>query len=334
MNRRAKQNQAPMVFLPAVLLLVLMTSSNAVADVAGSSDHPLIGRFAGSKIIGYISNDYDERTLALGPVYKTSSGSYQLRAKRRVEGKVTRILYLTPPGKSTLQVFRNFEKTLKDNAFSTLFTCVGNGKCGWNSWFTSVQSIGGLREYALQVGNDFRYLASRLTRSDKGDVYVSMLVYKYNSSVLREWAGRTMVEINVVDVEPMKEEMVRVKAKDLAKSIKELGHAAVQQIYFDTNSARLKQESDPALKEIGSLLKDDNGLKLYVVGHTDNTGTLSQNMTLSMQRAKAVVDALVSRYGAKSASLIARGVGPLAPVAANTSEEGRAKNRRVDLVMQ
>jgi len=315
-----------------LLLWVVMMPVQAMAgDVKGSRDHPLIGRFAGSEIIGYDKKNYDEFTFALGKAYEAASGKYELKKKQRVEGKLTRILYLTPAGKSTLQVYRNFEKILKGKGFTPLFACKGNDECGWGSWFMGAQTLGGLREYAYQMGEDYRYMAARLVRS-KGDVYVSMLVYKYDSSVVRGWEGHTMAEINVAEIEPMQEEMVRVKAEDLAKSIREAGHAAVHQIYFDTDSATLKPESDPALKEIGSLLKGDAKLKLYVVGHTDNTGTLAHNMTLSMQRAKAVVDALVSRYGAKPESLEAHGVGSLAPVESNTTEQGRAKNRRVELV--
>ena len=116
MNRCARQNPARRGFLSIVLLMVLMMSANAMADVTGSHDYQLIGRFAGSEIIGYIAKDYDEMTFAMGPAYETPSGNYQLKKKQHVEGKLTRILYLTPPGKSTLQVFRNFEKTLKSRA--------------------------------------------------------------------------------------------------------------------------------------------------------------------------------------------------------------------------
>jgi len=333
MNRYAKRNPARRSFSATVILLGLVVSATAMADVAGSRDHPLIGRFAGSEIVGYSSSDYDEMNFAMGPAYEASSRNYQLKKKQHVEGKLTRILYLTPPDKSTLQVFHNFENTLKGLDFSPLFSCVGNAECGWYSWFLGAQTLGGLREYAYQLGDDFRYLAAHLASKD-GDVYVSMLVYKYDSSAISAWEGRTMVELNVVEAEPMQAEMVRVKAEDLAKNIREAGHAAVHQIYFDTDSARLKPESDPALQEIGSLLKGDSKLKLYVVGHTDNTGTLAHNMILSLQRAKAVMEALVSRYGAKPEALEAHGVGSLAPVETNTGEEGRAKNRRVDLVRQ
>jgi outer membrane protein OmpA-like peptidoglycan-associated protein len=96
----------------------------------------------------------------------------------------------------------------------------------------------------------------------------------------------------------------------------------------------VKPESKPALEEIAKLLKSDAGLKLYVVGHTDNTGVFDANMKLSQDRATAVVNALVSSYGIPVSRLKACGDGPTAPVASNDTEEGRALNRRVELVKQ
>jgi outer membrane protein OmpA-like peptidoglycan-associated protein len=88
----------------------------------------------------------------------------------------------------------------------------------------------------------------------------------------------------------------------------------------------------PALDEIAKLLKKEPELKLHVVGHTDNEGGLAFNMNLSKRRAEAVVNALVKNYGITAKRLTANGVAYLAPVAVNTTEEGRARNRRVELV--
>ena len=93
-------------------------------------------------------------------------------------------------------------------------------------------------------------------------------------------------------------------------------------------------ESDPTLSEIAKLLGRSADMKIHVIGHTDNVGMLAANMTLSKQRAEAVVAALVSKYKIAPARLQANGVGPLAPVATNRTEDGRAKNRRVELVVQ
>jgi outer membrane protein OmpA-like peptidoglycan-associated protein len=123
-------------------------------------------------------------------------------------------------------------------------------------------------------------------------------------------------------------------ANSLASSIKESGKVAVYGIYFDTGKSILKPESKPALQEITKLLKADPNLKLYVVGHTDNTGTFDANIKLSMDRAAAVVNSLVSEYSVNASRLRGYGNGPTSPVASNDTEEGKALNRRVELVKQ
>lgn len=94
------------------------------------------------------------------------------------------------------------------------------------------------------------------------------------------------------------------------------------------------QHLQPALSAIAKLFQSDPSLKLRVVGHTDNQGTLEPNMALSKRRAEAVTAALASQHGVAASCLPAFGVADLAPVASNSGEEGRAKNRRVELVRQ
>jgi outer membrane protein OmpA-like peptidoglycan-associated protein len=127
---------------------------------------------------------------------------------------------------------------------------------------------------------------------------------------------------------------IEANANVFSNDIRATGHAAVYGIFFDTGKTELKPESEQAIAEIGKLLQADANLKVYVVGHTDNVGTLEGNMKLSQGRADAVVQALVGKHGIAAARLKAGGVGPLAPVASNDAEEGRAKNRRVELVKQ
>ncbi len=96
--------------------------------------------------------------------------------------------------------------------------------------------------------------------------------------------------------------------------------------------ASLKQESGPAVKEIATLLANRPQLKVYVVGHTDLSGSMEYNLHLSKIRAQAVVEVLVREHGTAADRLEAHGVGPLVPVATNHADSGRAKNRRVELV--
>lgn len=98
--------------------------------------------------------------------------------------------------------------------------------------------------------------------------------------------------------------------------------------YFPRMPGDLKPESEPTLNEIAKLLNQNPNLKLYVVGHTDNVGDIAYNMKLSQARA----DSVVKKYGIDANCLTPYGVGPLAPVTSNKTEEGRAKNRRVELV--
>jgi OmpA-OmpF porin, OOP family len=127
---------------------------------------------------------------------------------------------------------------------------------------------------------------------------------------------------------------VEANAGAFAADLKSTGHVAVYGIYFDTGKTDLKPESQQAIGEIAKLLQADPALRLYVVGNTDNVGTYESNLKLSQGRADAVVAALTGTHGIAAARLRACGIGPLAPVAPNDAEDGRAKNRRVELVRQ
>ena len=146
--------------------------------------------------------------------------------------------------------------------------------------------------------------------------------------------SRANAELYVIEVKPMESDLITVNAASLANDINRTGHASVYGIYFDTGKADVKPESDATLKEVAKLLQGDPKLKLYVVGHTDNVGTLASNMDLSKRRGDAVVKVLATKYEIAAARLSAQGDGPTAPVASNDSEDGRAKNRRVELVKQ
>ena len=125
-----------------------------------------------------------------------------------------------------------------------------------------------------------------------------------------------------------------VASADLFKSgLKTSGHVEVPGIFFDTAKADLKPESEAALAEVAKLLQANATLRVWVVGHTDNVGGADSNVTLSNARAASVVKALQQK-GIDAKRLAPHGAGPYAPVASNSTEEGRAKNRRVELVAQ
>ena len=130
------------------------------------------------------------------------------------------------------------------------------------------------------------------------------------------------------------DQVIVADAASFANDLKTTGHVAVDGIYFDTASAKLKPESAASVAQIAKLLASDPALRVFVVGHTDTVGNVDANLKLSRDRADAVIQSLVTDHGIAAARLRAFGNGPFAPVASNANEDGRAKNRRVELVKQ
>jgi OmpA-OmpF porin, OOP family len=118
----------------------------------------------------------------------------------------------------------------------------------------------------------------------------------------------------------------------MAKGLGDKGHVALYGIYFDTDKAVIKPESKPTLDEIAKLLRGQPQLGVVIVGHTDSQGNYDYNMELSRRRAEAVAAELTRSYQIAAARLRTAGVGFLAPVGSNATDDGRALNRRVELV--
>ncbi|MDQ1331253.1 MAG: OmpA family protein [Thermodesulfobacteriota bacterium] len=165
---------------------------------------------------------------------------------------------------------------------------------------------------------------------------------KASTIVLQKEGKETWVEVRsynnmyklaIVEKEIMKQEVV-ANAEVMGKDINATGHVSVYGIYFDTGKSEIKPESDAAISEIAKLIKSDGALKLYVVGHTDNAGSFDFYMKLSKDLAEAVAKALSGKHGIDAGRLKPYGVASLAPVTSNATEDGKAKNRRVELVKQ
>jgi flagellar motor protein MotB len=120
----------------------------------------------------------------------------------------------------------------------------------------------------------------------------------------------------------------------IAESLSTTGRAEVYGIYFDFAKATIRPESEPVLKEIAEVMTKNPAWKLSVEGHTDNIGGAGSNQELSTRRAAAVREALVSRYRVVADRLAPAGFGASRPKETNDTLEGRARNRRVELVRQ
>lgn len=327
-------------------LVVSTAAGQPTQDVEGGKDHPLISRYAGSVILSDDVRTFDEFLIPLSPVTADAMGEVVAPAKsQRVEGKVTRIVYVAPEGRTPLEVIRSYEQELTKAGFKPLYTCVAD-TCGPKGGYNLTRMLNrpmkkygnkgmfDFAEYALHgFFDDARYLAAKGTLP-QGDVYVSLFAGRRTHAVPSEMLGRIHVALDVIETTSMDAGMVTVDAAAMAKEITQNGRVALDGIYFDTNGADLKAESSAAIQEVAKLLEQDRGLGLLVVGHTDNVGDYAANVALSDRRAASVIRELTTKHGVAAPRLRAAGAGMMAPVATNETENGRAKNRRVELVKQ
>jgi OmpA-OmpF porin, OOP family len=269
--------------------------------------------------------------LLIGIVLSTVTAGF---AQQDVEGSADHPLVTRMPGfyigEYTTHDFESYEsgyvETGKDHIWEGKYTNIsyslkeGSREPSMTAivrnYENAIKKIGG----TVMAKGD-RYLEAKVQKNG-GTTYVHVEAYNDGS----------LYSLIIVESKEMAQDIV-ADANALGASITESGKVAVYGILFDTGLAVVKPESGPTLDEIAKLLKQNASLQLYVVGHTDNVGALPANLKLSADRADAVVKALVTK-GVAASRLKAAGSGPYCPVASNKTEEGRAKNRRVELVQQ
>ena len=350
-----------MLRLLAILLLgfALPRATIPTADKPGTRDNPLLKRYEGSFIVFSERKSFAELTLPLSRLEEVpdkkvgnNNRAHEPKNKKALEGVYTRLVYLIPADRSPLEVLRNYQDEIRSKGGKILFECKG-AECGGDPQRSSgggggdaslamylypaerISEAHGSNGYCAMAEHitDQRYSAAEIPSAG---AHVSVLTYaivapdKHDSCL--GFNGRTVAVVDIVEAKAREQKMVTVKAADMATAIAGTGRVALYGIYFDFNKTDIKPESDPTLEEIGKLLKTSPSLKLLVVGHTDNVGTYTFNTDLSQRRAAAVVGALGSRYGVARDRLTPVGVSFAAPVASNRTEDGRAKNRRVELV--
>jgi outer membrane protein OmpA-like peptidoglycan-associated protein len=175
----------------------------------------------------------------------------------------------------------------------------------------AIKSLGGTVLY-----DESRYVSGKVVKNGK-EAWISVEGFNEGGDYT----------LTIVEVEAMAQE---VTAGEMLNALNKDGFIALY-INFDTGKSDIKPESESTIVQIAALLKDNPGLKVSIEGHTDNVGTPASNKTLSEARAKSVMAAVV-KGGVDASRLSAIGWGQEKPVADNRSEEGRAKNRRVEIV--
>ena len=328
--------------LKAIVLLFMLATllpftGLSAADLPGSKDHPLLRRFAGSEIVGYHAKRFDEYEL------QTSTfNRYNLETKKREyvkpplkpEGRLTRIWYEAAGDIGSLEVFRNYLNELRAKGFIILYDSKKDQAATmWNNYlapFGSMDIQTNRSNYIFFAAERAGICVASAKKSrPEGDVYVHLTLVEWGKSDQVYKAKRgAYIAVDIIETQPM----VTVTADQMSNSLTANGKVSLYGIYFDTNKWEIKPASRTSLQEIAKLLKQQPALKLHIVGHTDNIGGYEFNLGLSKRRADAVVASLVKEYGIPATRLTANGVAYLAPVAPNTAESGREKNRRVELV--
>jgi OmpA-OmpF porin, OOP family len=331
--------------------------AQALSDVKGSKDPAAVKRYEGAVIIGYKFSKFDEFTFMAGPLTpsKASSGPRLVPSKtQRAEGQYTRLVYVGPEGRSPLEIVRNYEQELTKAGFAVVYRCART-ECGGSAddltdrWLYTMENRpsnyppphsgrppGQVTEYAFSSAQDGRLLVAKRAAGGPGggESWISVYAATGGFNMHKETFGHPVILVDFVESAAMDANMVTVDASAMARGIASEGHVALYGILFDTDKTDIKPESAATITEIAKFLKQDAGVKLYVVGHTDNVGTYDYNLGLSQRRAASVVAELTTKHGIAVARLKPAGSGPLSPLAPNDTEDGRAKNRRVELVKQ
>ncbi len=347
-------------------LLLMSLSMNVFADAivprkddAGSKDLPFLKRYEGSFIVNYDHKGFDEASFPLSklkPVADADTHDAQNNRvveadkKANVEGVYTRILYLAPADRSPLEVIRNYQDEVEAGGGKVLYACKDTdcgGDMKGNDHGGGTQGLleklyphERVKAAAFSNGNcastrdvkEQRYMVAALP-ADGSQATLAVLTYTVGDDLYcKAFNQRTVTMVIAIEPKAREKKMVTVSASDMAKSIAATGKIALYGIYFDTNKSVVKPESKPTLDQIAALLKGQPTLKIGVVGYTDNVGGAAPNLALSKRRADAVTNALVEDYAIDASRLVPSGAGMGSPLATNDTEEGRAKNRRVELV--
>ena len=307
----------------------------AHSDVKGSKDSSLISRFKGSIIQYYKVQKWDKYLLPVSKI-ENMGGTKGWKKKLKLAGEVTRIQYSTSKKNNPALVAQNYMDALKKADWEILFSGCGENELGDSSYEWSYYYYGsdglGLDKFGQKFdpyGKSHCYIAAKYA-SSKNTTYAAI----YISDKVEDAKGLHFTLITQDITKVKNPDLGLVTAKLLTDKINSKGHLALDGIYFKTGKATLSKKSHAALKNIAKYLKTNKKTKFFIVGHTDNVRRFSSNMKLSKNRAAAVKNALVKKYGVSSKQLKAYGVANLCPVISNDSDEGRARNRRVEIVKQ
>lgn len=268
-----------------------------------------------------VSDDY--LLLKSSPVYleqdsDIKSKGYHVENSKKIKGHIIREIYDYKSSQSSINVFQQLRASLKSEGYEELFSCDGKVCGDVEGWQLFLSTLIGNNESQ-------QHFVSAVKSDDiNGPSYAAFYVTEIDKQ------PRVLVDI-IAPAVNHKFDIV-IKSENLVRNIEKDGRVIIDGIFFTLGSSILSNDSEAALSTMATLIKKNNNLQFVIVGHTDNTGTLSRNMTLSKARSAVVQSALITRFGIPSKQISSEGVGPLSPLTSNKDDNGRAFNRRVELV--
>lgn len=287
----------------------------------------------GAELTARIDRPFDRYALPVGPYGRDAPDA------RRLEGRVIRSAFrLAEPEATTAAVMAGYRERLARLGYQTLFACETEG-CGGFDFRFAVELMPP-PAMLLDVADFAQLSARRAGEGDatgRGETYVSVLASRLLGAVYIQTVavapGEARGELAPVPPAEAAAPLPPGAGAGLLERLLEFGHVQLRGVDFEPGSAAVTAGSAASLDRVARALAARPELSVLVVGHSDNQGPLADNVTLSRRRAEAVRAALIER-GIDGARLEAQGAGFLAPVASNASEEGRALNRRVELVLR
>lgn len=303
------------VIMNLVIIALLSFVSYSVSfaqesDAEGCKEHQLFNRMPNHYLFSCEQLDFGSMKF---PVGKPDPNNDNQIKQETVEGKIMVFNYYlkegaTPP--SGLQIMRNFQNASKQNGGIILGEY--QGWCAGTYEYNSSN----INDGTIPFGNGCTNWGTTIKFSKENN---EIWVYVQVSD-----EGYDMV---IAEKELMKQ---NIQANEMFDTLNKDGFIALY-INFETGKSNIKPESVPIVNQIVEMLQQNPELKISIEGHTDNTGNAASNQTLSENRAKSVMDAIAAK-GINKNRISSKGWGQTKPIADNKTEDGKAKNRRVEIV--
>ena len=307
-----------MMFRSLVLVLAslpLLMSVVPTTGAAASADGAWVKPFPGAKQVQRSTRNFEEYWMPLGRL----TGEAQAEKYEALGGRWTHVTYTSPAGRSVAEIFRHYEQQIAKAGLEVVYGCKGV-ECGEGGRKTNGDW--------WPLSDHRRFMAARLQRPG-GDLWVSVHVHARNANAPAEQ------ELDIVETKPpviAPPPRNEADAATLAKELKADGRVVLRSIEFVDGKPAVLPASAGVVQAIAELLAGNPGLKLHVVVHSDDAMPAAASVDLTKKRAAALTQILTRQHKVAPARVQPAGLGPLAPVASNRTADGRAQNRRVELV--